>query len=90
MERGKSRIGAGATLFTVLAVMTLVIMAHGEDSAPSSRYMGGPAELVRRFDLPHNEGYADACHLCYSTRKTLRSRYPNLLGPDQIYGIYAA
>jgi MoaA/NifB/PqqE/SkfB family radical SAM enzyme len=51
---------------------------------------GGPAELVRRYDLPHNEGYADACHLCYSVRKTLRDRYPSLIGPDQVYGIYAA
>ena len=51
---------------------------------------GGPAELVRRYDLPHSEGYADACHLCYSARRALRDRFPNLLGPDQVYGIYAA
>ena len=49
---------------------------------------GGPAELVRRYNLPHNENYADACHLCYSARIDLRERYPSLLGPDQVYGIY--
>ncbi len=50
---------------------------------------GGPAELVRRYDLPHTEGYADACHLCYTARSTLRERYASLLSPDQVYGIYA-
>ena len=49
---------------------------------------GGPAELVRRYNLPHNENYADACHLCYSARIDLRERYPDLLGPDQVYGLY--
>jgi hypothetical protein len=50
---------------------------------------GGPAELVHRYDLPHQDGYADACHLCYSSRMLLRQRFPDVLGPDQIYGIYA-
>ena len=49
---------------------------------------GGPAELVRRYNLPHDEKYADACHLCYSARIDLREQYPSLLGPDQVYGIY--
>jgi hypothetical protein len=49
---------------------------------------GGPAELVRSYNLPHNENYADACHLCYSARIDLRERYPSLLGPDQVYGLY--
>ncbi len=47
---------------------------------------GGPAELVRRFDLPHQDGYADHCHLCYRMRDTLRARFPDVLTPDQIYG----
>ena len=33
---------------------------------------GGPAELVRRYELPHERGYADACHLCYEAREMLR------------------
>ena len=48
---------------------------------------GGPSELTRRYDLPHKQAYADACHLCYETRKMLRSRFPEILGPDQMYGI---
>ena len=48
---------------------------------------GGPAELVRRHKLRHAEGYADACHLCYDTRSKLRRRFPEILTPDQMYGV---
>ncbi|MBC7250074.1 MAG: radical SAM protein [Anaerolineae bacterium] len=48
---------------------------------------GGPAELVRRYDLPHEERYADACHLCYEGRRTLRGQFPEILVPDQMYGV---
>ena len=47
---------------------------------------GGPAELVRRYDLTHEDGYADHCHLCYEARRTLRSQFPDVLAPDQMYG----
>jgi MoaA/NifB/PqqE/SkfB family radical SAM enzyme len=46
---------------------------------------GGPAALVREYLLAHEEGYADACHLCYSARLALRERFPTLLTPDQMY-----
>jgi hypothetical protein len=49
--------------------------------------LGGPAELVQRYDLPHQEAYADACHLCYTARVDLRDRFPDLLTPDQMYGV---
>ncbi len=48
---------------------------------------GGPAELARRFDIVVGETYADACHLCYRTRRALRSRLPALLVPDAMYGV---
>jgi hypothetical protein len=48
---------------------------------------GGPAELVRRYELRHEAGYADACHLCYEARGILRERFPKTLGPNQMYGI---
>ena len=54
----------------------------------SALLAGGPAELVQRFQLPHDESYADACHLCYSARSNLRSRFPDELLPDQMYGMY--
>jgi hypothetical protein len=47
---------------------------------------GGPVELVRRYDLSREDGYADACHLCDAARRSLRSRFPETLTPDQLYG----
>ncbi len=48
----------------------------------------GPAGLVRSFDLPLRGSYADACHLCYRARELLRSRFPDYLGPDRMYGVF--
>ncbi len=48
---------------------------------------GGPAALVSEYNLPHASNYADACHLCYSARTSLRARFPELLMPDQMYGV---
>ncbi|MFH2102943.1 MAG: radical SAM protein [Chloroflexota bacterium] len=48
---------------------------------------GGPAALVREFKLDHGRDYADACHLCYQARESLRHRFPLILGPDQVYGL---
>jgi hypothetical protein len=47
---------------------------------------GGPAALVAQYNLPHEETYVDACHLCYTTRDILRQRFPEYLGPGQMYG----
>jgi hypothetical protein len=47
---------------------------------------GGPAELARRCGFQPEAAYADACHLCYSARAGLRERFPQELGPDQMYG----
>ena len=48
---------------------------------------GGPAALVRRYELPLAGEYADACHLCDSARRALRDQFPNILAPDQMYGV---
>ena len=48
---------------------------------------GGPAALVTEYNLPHASSYADACHLCYTARANLRARFPDLLAPDQMYGV---
>lgn len=47
---------------------------------------GGPAELIDRHGLPLRDDYADACHLCYTARRTLRSQMPEALGPPAVYG----
>jgi MoaA/NifB/PqqE/SkfB family radical SAM enzyme len=63
--------------------------AYDPDSHPITGPLldGGPAELVRRYELRHEETYADACHLCYESRKALRAQFPAILGPDQMYGV---
>lgn len=47
---------------------------------------GGPAALVRQYNLPHEATYADACHLCCQSCRQLRTRFPEILCPDQMYG----
>jgi len=48
---------------------------------------GGPVSLSRQYQVPTREKYADACHMCYETRQALRSRFPEILTPDQMYGV---
>jgi len=47
---------------------------------------GGPVALVKLYDLPHEQAYIDACHLCYLARDGLRSRFPEYLAPNTVYG----
>jgi len=62
--------------------------AYDPDSHPiiGPLLKGGPVELARVYALPHNEGYADACHFCFEARLALRKRFPRILNPDQMYG----
>jgi len=48
---------------------------------------GGPAALVTEYNLPHGLSYADACHLCYEARSSLRQQFPQYLNPEQMYGV---
>ena len=48
---------------------------------------GGPVALVSEYNLPHESTYADACHLCYEARRCFANSFPELLKPDQMYGI---
>jgi hypothetical protein len=47
---------------------------------------GGPSELVRRYGLEHEDGYVDACHLCYRARTALLDTFTDYLQPLQVYG----
>jgi hypothetical protein len=69
--------------------LTQICEAYDPDSHPVTGPLlaGGPAGLVRRYRLPHEEAYADACHLCYEARLALRERFPDVLAPDQMYGV---
>ena len=48
---------------------------------------GGPAQLMREFDVPREDAYVDACHLCYRARQALLDRFPEYLAPRQVYGL---
>ncbi len=51
---------------------------------------GGPAELVRHYGLGCKQNYSDACHLCCEARSELRARFPEILTPDQMYGVFTS
>jgi len=67
-----------------------IVNSYAPDTHPITGPIleGGPAALVNRYDLPHLEVYADACHLCDDSCRKLRSRFPEILLPDQMYGKY--
>jgi MoaA/NifB/PqqE/SkfB family radical SAM enzyme len=69
--------------------LTEIIRDYDPDTHPivGPLLAGGPVEMVNRYKLPHEQGYADACHLCYMARCSLRDRFPDVLAPDQMYGI---
>jgi MoaA/NifB/PqqE/SkfB family radical SAM enzyme len=48
---------------------------------------GGPVELALRYGLDHRASYADSCHACYDMRVALRRRFPDILTPNQMYGV---
>jgi hypothetical protein len=48
---------------------------------------GGPAQLIREYDVAREDGYVNACHACYMTRRALLDRFPTLLAPRQMYGV---
>ena len=48
---------------------------------------GGPARLAETYGFAVDDGYVDACHLCYEARKSLLDRFPDHLCPRQVYGL---
>ena len=66
---------------------------HGYDPSahPVVRLLtdGGPRRLAEEAageGFEPRPAYAGGCHLCYEVRKFLRRRWPELLGPDEMYG----
>ena len=66
-----------------------IVIEYDPDAHPLTGPLlaGGPAALVRRYDVAHESDYADACHLCYQARRALRERFPEILAPGQMYGV---
>ncbi len=48
---------------------------------------GGPAALAEAYQVDREQGYVDACHLCYDARLSLLDRFPQYLAPRQVYGL---
>ena len=70
--------------------LEIILSRHEPETHPITGPLlaGGPSELARRYHLPHQETYADACHLCDHIRRQLRPKFPTVLTPDQVYGLY--
>ena len=47
---------------------------------------GGPAELARCHGVEAGDTCVDECHLCFEVRRALLDRFPQFLGPAQVYG----
>lgn len=87
---GNIHICQGISLGNIFQTSLIEICKSYEpDGHPITRPLleNGPVGLVQRYDLPHKENYADACHLCDEARRNLRARFPDVLTPDQIYGL---
>jgi len=65
-----------------------IIQSYDATSHPILKWLveGGPVALIQQFGLPHEQSYADACHLCYEARLQLKSQFPDVLAPGQMYG----
>ncbi len=48
---------------------------------------GGPAQLARDYGVELGAEYVDECHFCFLVRKALIDRFPEYLGPPQVYGL---
>jgi hypothetical protein len=69
--------------------LSTLVKNYSADAHPICKYLveGGPALLAKEYNVPHESGYVDACHLCYHTRLSLIERFPQFLAPRQVYGL---
>ena len=49
---------------------------------------GGPLQLAKHNNIHYQDTYADACHMCYEVRKSIRDNFPDILLPNQMYGVF--
>jgi len=50
-------------------------------------FRGGPVQLVRDYDIKHEDSYVDECHMCFKARLALIDKFPQYLAPKQVYGL---
>ena len=71
------------------APLSKIVKQYDADSHPICNPLvnGGPARLAKEYDVPHEAGYVDACHMCYLVRRALIDRFPQYLAPRSVYGL---
>jgi hypothetical protein len=69
--------------------LSKIVKQYDADSHPICNPLvnGGPARLSKEYDVPHEAGYVDACHICYLVRRALIDRFPQCLAPRLVYGL---
>jgi MoaA/NifB/PqqE/SkfB family radical SAM enzyme len=69
--------------------LSKVVKHYNADSHPICGPLvnGGPARLVKEYDVQHEDEYIDACHMCYLVRLALLDRFPQYLAPRSVYGL---
>jgi hypothetical protein len=97
VDLGRVHLDAYGNLFTCQGVvignlneapLRAILDEYDPESHPIAGplHRGGPAALVRTYELPLKGEYVDACHLCYLARQMLREQFPDQLAPPQVYG----
>jgi hypothetical protein len=68
--------------------LSKIVKQYDADLHPICRPLvnGGPALLAKKYDVWHEDGYVDACHMCYLVRRALIDRFPQYLVPTSVYG----
>ena len=71
------------------APLSKIVKQYNADSHPICRPLvnGGPARLVKEYNVQHEDEYVDACHMCYLVRRALLDRFPQYLAPRSVYGL---
>jgi hypothetical protein len=87
---GNMHICQGISIGNIFSLsISEVCNNHNPDTHPiiSPLLNGGPVQLADQYNIPHQDTYADACHMCYEVRKSLRGVFPDTLLPDQMFGV---
>ncbi|MFW6118463.1 MAG: radical SAM protein [Chloroflexota bacterium] len=71
------------------APLSRIVKQYDADSHPICKPLvnGGPARLVKEYNVQHEDEYVDACHMCYLIRLALLYRFPQYLAPRLVYGL---
>jgi organic radical activating enzyme len=66
-----------------------LVESYDPDAHPISGPLlrGGPARLAEEYNVGHESEYVDACHMCSKICLKLIDRFPQYIGPRQVYGL---